>query len=103
MLAVGWLLGGNVGLGTLVYAAAIGPLVHVTIPRLKLGPAYRSRVLSRAVSAGRSAQGDAAQRGQRRATPARAGGASPADARAPLRSSGTATSQSVPEPLPGLR
>lgn len=36
VLAVGWLLGGNVGLGTLVYAAAIGPLVHVTIPRLKL-------------------------------------------------------------------
>jgi uncharacterized membrane protein YczE len=35
-LAVGWLLGGNVGLGTVVYALAIGPLVHVTIPRLRL-------------------------------------------------------------------
>lgn len=34
VLALGWLLGGNVGLGTLVYAVAIGPLVHVTIPRL---------------------------------------------------------------------
>jgi uncharacterized membrane protein YczE len=31
-LAAGWLLGGDVGLGTLVYALAIGPLVHVTIP-----------------------------------------------------------------------
>ncbi len=31
-LAAGWLLGGNVGIGTLVYAASIGPLVHVTIP-----------------------------------------------------------------------
>jgi uncharacterized membrane protein YczE len=36
VLAVGWLLGGNVGLGTLCYAVAIGPLVHVTIPRLRL-------------------------------------------------------------------
>jgi uncharacterized membrane protein YczE len=33
VLAVGWLLGGNAGPGTLVYALAIGPLVHVTIPR----------------------------------------------------------------------
>jgi uncharacterized membrane protein YczE len=32
VLAAGWLLGGNVGLGTVVYAVAIGPLVHVTIP-----------------------------------------------------------------------
>jgi uncharacterized membrane protein YczE len=36
VLVVGWLLGGNAGLGTLVYAVAIGPLVHVTIPRLRL-------------------------------------------------------------------
>jgi uncharacterized membrane protein YczE len=36
VLVVGWLLGGNVGLGTVVYAVAIGPLVHVTIPRLSL-------------------------------------------------------------------
>lgn len=34
VLAVGWLLGGNVGLGTVAYAVAIGPLVHVTIPLL---------------------------------------------------------------------
>jgi uncharacterized membrane protein YczE len=34
VLVVGWLLGGNVGFGTLIYAVAIGPLVHVTIPRL---------------------------------------------------------------------
>jgi uncharacterized membrane protein YczE len=32
VLAAGWLLGGNVGAGTLLYALAIGPLVHVTIP-----------------------------------------------------------------------
>ncbi|HEX4788972.1 MAG TPA: hypothetical protein VH372_10960 [Actinospica sp.] len=35
VLAVGWLLGGNVGLGTVVYAVAIGPLVHVMIPALR--------------------------------------------------------------------
>jgi uncharacterized membrane protein YczE len=35
VLAVGWTLGGNVGIGTLVYAIAIGPLVHVTIPTLQ--------------------------------------------------------------------
>jgi uncharacterized membrane protein YczE len=32
VLAGGWLLGGNVGLGTVLYALAIGPLVHLTIP-----------------------------------------------------------------------
>jgi uncharacterized membrane protein YczE len=32
VFAAGWLLGGNVGWGTLVYALAIGPLAHVFIP-----------------------------------------------------------------------
>ena len=32
VLALGWLLGGNVGFGTLGYALAIGPLTHVMIP-----------------------------------------------------------------------
>ena len=32
VLAVGWLLGGPVGLGTVVYALAIGPLVHAMLP-----------------------------------------------------------------------
>jgi uncharacterized membrane protein YczE len=36
VFAIGWLLGGNAGLGTAVYALVIGPLVHVTIPRLRL-------------------------------------------------------------------
>lgn len=35
VLAAGWLLGGSVGLGTVLYAAAIGPLTHVTIPWLR--------------------------------------------------------------------
>lgn len=33
VLAVGWLLGGNLGWGTLLYAVAIGPLVQLFIPR----------------------------------------------------------------------
>lgn len=34
VVAVGWALGGTLGLGTLAYALAIGPLVHVLLPRL---------------------------------------------------------------------
>lgn len=32
VVAIGWLLGGTVGIGTLAYALAIGPLVHVFLP-----------------------------------------------------------------------
>ncbi len=34
VLVAGWLLGGTVGVGTVVYAVAIGPLVHVLLPPL---------------------------------------------------------------------
>lgn len=32
VLLIGWLLGGTVGVGTVVFAVAIGPLVHITLP-----------------------------------------------------------------------
>lgn len=32
VLLLGWLLGGTVGLGTVLFAVLIGPLVHVTLP-----------------------------------------------------------------------
>ncbi|MBF6300483.1 hypothetical protein IU459_23475 [Nocardia amamiensis] len=32
VLAIGWVLGGSVGIGTLVYAFGIGPLIHLMIP-----------------------------------------------------------------------
>ena len=32
VVAAGWLLGGTVGVGTLLYAAAIGPLVQIFLP-----------------------------------------------------------------------
>ena len=35
VLVTGWLLGGTVGVGTVVYALGIGPIAHVTIPRLR--------------------------------------------------------------------
>jgi uncharacterized membrane protein YczE len=41
VLVLGWLLGGTVGIGTLLYAVAIGPLTHVFIPLLRLRPAER--------------------------------------------------------------
>ena len=34
VLAVGWLLGGTVGVATVAYALAIGPLVHLFLPLL---------------------------------------------------------------------
>jgi len=34
VLVVGWILGGTVGVGTILYALAIGPLAHFFIPRL---------------------------------------------------------------------
>jgi uncharacterized membrane protein YczE len=34
VVALGWLLGGNVGPGTILYALGIGPLVHPLLPRL---------------------------------------------------------------------
>lgn len=38
VIAVGWLLGGSVGVGTLLYALTIGPLVHVFLPLFTVPP-----------------------------------------------------------------
>ncbi len=37
VLASGWLLGGTVGVGTVLYALAIGPLAHVFVPLFARG------------------------------------------------------------------
>ena len=43
VLCAGWLIGGTVGIGTLVYLAAIGPLAHLFIPLFTLDrPAARA-------------------------------------------------------------
>ena len=38
VLVAGWLLGGTVGIGTVVFALAIGPLTHTLLPRLDVAP-----------------------------------------------------------------
>lgn len=38
VLAAGWLLGGAVGVGTVLYAAAMGPLVQLFLPMFTLSP-----------------------------------------------------------------
>ena len=43
VLVIGWILGGSVGVGTLVYALGIGPIAHIAIPRLAIGSRLRSR------------------------------------------------------------
>ena len=37
VLLIGWLLGGSVGIGTVLYAVSIGPLLQLLLPRLVVG------------------------------------------------------------------
>ena len=37
VLLIGWLLGGSVGVGTVLYAVSIGPLLQLLLPRLVVG------------------------------------------------------------------
>ncbi len=39
VLAVGFLLGGSVGIGTVLYALSIGPIAHFSLPLLAIDPA----------------------------------------------------------------
>ena len=43
VLVIGWLLGGTVGVGTVLFAVTIGPIVHVTIPALTRRPLTRAK------------------------------------------------------------
>lgn len=38
VLGVGFALGGTVGVGTVLYAVSIGPLLHVLLPRFRISP-----------------------------------------------------------------
>ena len=42
-LSLGWLLGGTVGVGTVVFALGVGPLIGILLPRLQLEPVSGSR------------------------------------------------------------
>ena len=48
VLAVGWLIGGTVGLGTLLYAVAIGPLVQLTLGWFTIRPVAGGALIPRA-------------------------------------------------------
>jgi uncharacterized membrane protein YczE len=41
VLVAGWLLGGTVGVGTVLYALAIGPLAHALLPAFTIEPRAR--------------------------------------------------------------
>ena len=45
VLATGWLLGGTVGVGTVLYALSIGPLAHFFVPYFAIGERSASRRL----------------------------------------------------------
>jgi uncharacterized membrane protein YczE len=44
VVIAGWLLGGTIGIGTVAYALAIGPLAHVFIPMLRIGKSGGSEI-----------------------------------------------------------
>jgi uncharacterized membrane protein YczE len=53
VFAVGWALGGTVGVGTVIYALSIGPLAHYFIPRLAVrAPATGSPEIAAAGASG---------------------------------------------------
>jgi uncharacterized membrane protein YczE len=47
VLAIGWVLGGTVGVGTVIYALGIGPLLHFLLPRLSIAHRDESQVEGR--------------------------------------------------------
>lgn len=87
VLLVGWLLGGNVGVGTVVFAALIGPLCSITLP-----------LLAPSVAAARTGR-PGAGRARRRADAAAAPGAGRAGRRAgtaPASGAGLAEAAATP-------
>jgi len=40
VLVAGWFLGGTVGVGTIVFAFGVGPLIAIFLPRMSLQPLY---------------------------------------------------------------
>lgn len=56
VLVTGFLLGGTIGVGTLLYALAIGPIMHVTVPALTIGRG-RGRQLSGSAGSAEAGRG----------------------------------------------
>jgi uncharacterized membrane protein YczE len=51
VLIIGWLLGGNVGFGTLAFALLVGPLVNLTLPLLRVPESLRTAAIESAAAA----------------------------------------------------
>jgi uncharacterized membrane protein YczE len=59
VLAVGWILGGSVGVGTVVYALGIGAIAHITIPWLAIAkPAETPAAVEPTAGSGATALAD---------------------------------------------
>jgi uncharacterized membrane protein YczE len=50
VLIVGWMLGGTVGIGTVLFAVTIGPLVHIALPLLDTARPSRARAAEEAAA-----------------------------------------------------
>jgi uncharacterized membrane protein YczE len=59
VVLIGWLLGGTLGPATVVYALAVGPLVHALLPRLTVATPQRAQSMQ-VRAAGRAASRPAA-------------------------------------------
>ncbi|HET7139474.1 MAG TPA: hypothetical protein VFI36_04865 [Arthrobacter sp.] len=58
VLGIGWLLGGSVGVGTVVYALAIGPLVQLLLPWFMVPAALPAEPADRRRGAGERGAGE---------------------------------------------
>jgi uncharacterized membrane protein YczE len=58
VLGIGWLLGGAVGVGTVIYALAIGPLLQLLLPRLRVRTARSAIPESPAAAGGGRSTGE---------------------------------------------
>jgi len=52
VVALGWALGGTLGIGTVVYALAVGPLVHPLLPLLRIPEGAGARPFEAAATRG---------------------------------------------------
>jgi len=71
VLAMGIALGGHVGIGTVAFVIGIGPLVHITVPRLAMNDIGPDAVRGGEGSAGDEPHGgrDQSERSERRSNP----------------------------------
>ena len=101
VVAVGWALGGTLGVGTVVYALAIGPLVHPLLPILTVRPAGAAAVGHAWIVSGGGQPVDEPIADPRAARPGRCPGVVPAEGhRVPLNGAGRGRTARPPQRAP---